>query len=159
MCQKCNYKTSHIVFAVQSSPVFEPQNRQPATADEYWSCPRVEQARSSFTLRWPNNPGGPTAKSWQPRSLSAERNENYRSSVQISPSDANRGSIGQGYSILKGGLQYSYIRKYQTPGVSALTVHCSQLHMSRAGSLFGSISGDNNSSAITGELVPCYWFQ
>ena len=127
--------------------------------DEYWSHPRAEWARSSFTLRQPNDPGEPTAESWQPRSLSAKRRENYSSSVRTSPGDANRRSIGRGYSVLNGGLQYSYNRKYQTPGVSALTVRCSQLHMSRAGSLFGSISRHNNSLAITGELVPHHWNQ
>ena len=98
--------------------------------------------------------GEPMAKSRQPRSLSAKRNENYSSSVQILPGDANRGSIGRGYSILKGGLQYSYIRKYQTLSVSALTVCCSRPHISRAGPLFGSISRDNNSLTITGKSVP-----
>ena len=70
------------------------------------------------------------------------------------PATLNRRSIGRGYSILREGLQYSYNREYQTPGRSAPTVHCSRLHMSRAGPLFGSISHNNNSLAIMGELVP-----
>ena len=107
-----------------------------------------------FTSRRPKDPGEPMAENQQPRSLSAERNEDYSSSIQISSGNVNRGSIGRGYSILKGGLQYSYIRQYQTPGVSALTVRCSRPHMSRAGPLFGSISRDNNSLTITGKLVP-----
>ena len=69
------------------------------------------------------------------------------------PATLNQRSIGQGYSILREGLQYSYNREYQTPGRSALTVCCSQLHMNRVGPLFGSISRNNNSLAITGELV------
>ena len=100
-----------------------------------------------------------TQASPRPRASSQEAcqprgTETTATSIQISPSDTNRRSIGQRYSVLNGGLQYSYIRKYQTSGDSALTVRCSRLHMSRAGLLFGSISGDNNSSAITGEPVP-----
>ena len=72
------------------------------------------------------------------------------------PAMLNQRSISQGYSILREGLQYSYNREYQTPGGSAPTVCCSRLHMSRVGPLFGSISHNNNSSAITGELVPCH---
>ena len=72
------------------------------------------------------------------------------------PATLNRRSIGRGYSILREGLQYSYNREYQTPGGSTPTVHCSRLHMSRVGPLFGSISRNNNSLAITGELVPCH---
>ena len=47
-----------------------------------------------FTSQQPKDPGEPTAENQQPRSLSAERNENYSSSVQISSDDVNRGSIG-----------------------------------------------------------------
>ena len=47
-----------------------------------------------FTFRQPKDLGEPTAENQQPRGLSAERNENYSSSVQISSDDVNRGSIG-----------------------------------------------------------------
>ena len=49
-----------------------------------------------FTSQRPKDPGEPTAENQQPRGLSAERNKNYSSSVQISSDDVNRGSIGQG---------------------------------------------------------------
>ena len=81
----------------------------------------------------------------QPRGVKAMAQTSESRPVML-----NRRSIGRGYSILREGLQYSYNREYQTPGGSAPTVHCSRLHMSRAGPLFRSISHDNNSSAITG---------
>ena len=49
--------------------------------DEYWSRPQAEQAGSFLTLRRPNDPGEPTAESWQSRSLSAERSESYGPNV------------------------------------------------------------------------------
>ena len=49
-----------------------------------------------FTTRRPKDPGEPMAEIQQPRGLSAERNKNYSSSVQISSDNVNRGSISQG---------------------------------------------------------------
>ena len=49
-----------------------------------------------FTTRRPKDPGEPTTEIQQPRGLSAERNKNYSSSVQISSDNVNRGSIGRG---------------------------------------------------------------
>ena len=159
--QQCLDMLSNSAIATfsDSSMLWRVMNIQLLNGDEYWSRLWAEQAGSSLTLRWPNDPGEPMAKSRQSRSLSAERNENYSSSIQISPGDANGRSTGRGNLILKGGLQNNYNRKYQTHGVSAPTVRGSWLHVTRAGSLFGSISGDNNSSAITGELVLRHWYQ
>ena len=49
-----------------------------------------------FIIRRPKDPGEPTAEIQQPRGLSAERNENYGSSIQISSDTVDRGSIGRG---------------------------------------------------------------